>query len=227
MAENRQISRESLSPDQTHNSYEDPSDTPLRGQGEDTSGRCAGSNSAMPSSKECFSMRKITCLVGLLLAALPASARDMSPQDAPDFVPGRILVKFQPGVTTERAHTLIAAAGARTAGRSRKSASASLQLPERASEEAMARAFGQRAEVEFADVDRIVAPQEIVPNDPWYAAWEWHLKNIQCPAAWATTTGSPGVIIAILDSGVDGGASGSRAEHGSGLELLGQQQRYP
>src|SRR5207249_2133010 len=71
-----------------------------------------------------------------------------------------------------------------------------------ASETAQARAFGQQGEVEFAELDRLTPPA-MVPNDPQYSGC-WHLPKISCPQAWDITTGSNSIIIAIIDSGVDG-----------------------
>jgi subtilisin family serine protease len=41
-----------------------------------------------------------------------------------------------------------------------------------------------------------------VPGDVFYSR-QWHLPEIKAPAAWDITKGDPGVIIAVLDSGVD------------------------
>ena len=41
-----------------------------------------------------------------------------------------------------------------------------------------------------------------VPNDPMYGL-EWGLTRIKCPEAWDRTKGSPTVVVAVVDSGVD------------------------
>ena len=41
-----------------------------------------------------------------------------------------------------------------------------------------------------------------VPNDPLYGS-QWGLAKIKAPAAWDVVTGTPGVVIAIIDSGID------------------------
>jgi len=79
-----------------------------------------------------------------------------------------------------------------------------VELPEGADEEAFVNVFRSRSEVEFAELDRIVPVQEMIPNDPWYSNWEWYLPKISAPAAWQTTTGVSSVTIAIVDTGVDG-----------------------
>lgn len=54
--------------------------------------------------------------------------------------------------------------------------------------------------IAFAEVDAILAPSDI-PGDPGYAS-EWHLPFVNAPAAWDTARGS-GVLIAVLDTGID------------------------
>jgi subtilisin family serine protease len=42
----------------------------------------------------------------------------------------------------------------------------------------------------------------IVPNDPDYPS-QWGLNRINCPAAWDRTTGSPNIVVAVIDTGID------------------------
>lgn len=42
----------------------------------------------------------------------------------------------------------------------------------------------------------------IVPNDPDYPS-QWGLNHINCPAAWDRTTGSPNIVVAVIDTGID------------------------
>ena len=43
----------------------------------------------------------------------------------------------------------------------------------------------------------------LIPNDTYYASRQWGPQRMDCPAAWDLTTGSPDVIVAITDTGVD------------------------
>jgi thermitase len=43
---------------------------------------------------------------------------------------------------------------------------------------------------------------DVFPNDPYYAPYQWYGPVIGLPTAWGISTGSPGVIVAILDTGV-------------------------
>jgi hypothetical protein len=67
-------------------------------------------------------------------------------------------------------------------------------------EQAVARALANNPHVKFAELDMLVELQQD-PND-LYASAAWHLPKIQAPAAWDSSQGS-GVIVAILDTGVD------------------------
>jgi subtilisin family serine protease len=119
------------------------------------------------------------------------------------FVPGRVLVKFRDHIMSDHARNIIAALGARDADEMPSIGVHILDLPEQADEAGFAQAMAHRPEVEFAELDRILSPDEMTPNDPWYVN-QWHLKKIGAPTAWSSTTGSTEIIIAILDGGVDG-----------------------
>ncbi len=77
-----------------------------------------------------------------------------------------------------------------------------VRLPDGASETNVVQAFKAMPDVEFAELDQILSPEDVTPNDPWFPS-EWHLTKIAAPAAWSTTTGSNSVIVAICDTGVD------------------------
>jgi thermitase len=120
------------------------------------------------------------------------------------FVPGRLLVQFRPETLSLRTVDVIAEAGASDTGEIAGTGVHIVELPAGADEEVFVQVFQSRPEVEFAELDRIVEPAEIVPNDPWYANWQWELRKIGGPTAWSMNTGSSNIIIAICDTGVDG-----------------------
>jgi thermitase len=137
-----------------------------------------------------------------VLALLASVVLSTATHGAPSFAPGRVLVGFRPGVAPTRAQQVLEAGKGRSVGQIPPIGVHVVQLPEGASEVAAARAFGQRSEVAFAEPDGVLAP-DAVPNDPYYS-YQWHLPKIGAPTAWNTTTGSPSVTLAILDTGVDG-----------------------
>jgi subtilisin family serine protease len=120
---------------------------------------------------------------------------------APAFVPGRVLVKFNSNIGSTHAREVIAALSARHETEIHGAGVHVVELPYQANERAFLAAFQSRAEVEFAELDTLVAPQQTVPNDPLFPSW--FLQKIDAHNAWLTTTGNSNITIAILDTGVD------------------------
>lgn len=138
----------------------------------------------------------------LVAATANAQTQDEATLTGSPFVAGRILVQFRPETTKSRGRRLIAQTGANDAGEIPGIGVHILELPVGANEQAFAHAFKAQPEVEFAELDRIVAPESMTPNDPSYPN-QWHLPKIAAPTAWSNTTGSSSVTIAICDTGVD------------------------
>jgi len=67
--------------------------------------------------------------------------------------------------------------------------------------EAIQRVLSRRPEVKFVEKNEVFPP-DLTPNDPYYS-YQWHLRKILAPEAWDITQGSPGIIVAVLDTGVD------------------------
>jgi thermitase len=122
-----------------------------------------------------------------------------------EFVRGRVLVKFQSQVKSDHAGQIIAALGARDSKEIEGIGVHIVELPIQASEHAFVQAFMNRPEIHFAELDYILEPLQMIPNDPFYLDPNaWGLQKIKGPEAWSMNTGSPNIIIAILDTGIDG-----------------------
>ncbi len=139
----------------------------------------------------------IVLLVAALLGGIALDAQSAGPRK----VEGRLLVKPKPHVAEGQLQALFNAQGA-------QEQTALKQIDVRivsvvpARSDAVLDALRHNPSIEFAEQDYLHEPAT-VPNDTYYSL-EWHLPKIGAPAAWDTTVGSNSVIIAILDSGVDG-----------------------
>jgi subtilisin family serine protease len=119
----------------------------------------------------------------------------------PDMVPGRLLVKPRDGMNESALQQLFGKHGARQHAVLHRINVRILRVPD-AGRAAVMDALRHHPNIEFAESDAIVAP-DFIPNDPWYPQ-QWHLAKIQAAQAWDITQGNSSVIIAILDTGVDG-----------------------
>jgi subtilisin family serine protease len=135
--------------------------------------------------------------------AMAATALTAQAQEPIQFVPGRVLVKFKRDVPDSEAHSAFSRFRARAARKIEGIAVHVLELPEGASEEAYVQALRSQDDVEFAELDRLVHVSDVIPNDPMFGD-AWHLTRIAAPAAWSITTGSSNLVVAVLDTGVDG-----------------------
>ena len=75
-----------------------------------------------------------------------------------------------------------------------------LGIPADKTVEEMVAAFSGRPDVEYAEPNYI-AHAFMTPNDPYYS-YQWHMPLINMPAAWDQSTGTPGVVVAVIDCGV-------------------------
>jgi len=164
-------------------------------------------------------MKRITLTTSVLLLLLLYAPAYWGPRDSSAkgegrphaagpqnrHVPGRLLVRFRPGVASEHADAALRGVNGRAVRELPGIDVGVVELPAEADEATVARALSLLPEVEFAELDRILPAEQLIPNDPWYGdPNSWSLVKINGPDAWAISTGSSSVIIAILDTGVYG-----------------------
>jgi thermitase len=116
------------------------------------------------------------------------------------WVPGQILVAPRVGVGPADFDAALQRHGGRSKGRVGALDVHIVSVPAHA-EEAVAKALAHNPGIRFAELDVLVKPDITSANDTYYPDG-WHLATINAPAAWDSSLGS-GVIVAVLDSGVD------------------------
>ena len=175
-------------------------------------------------------------VAGAAQASAPFKTRDVAaaPATAPS---ARIIVRYHDGnavaSTVAGKSRLVSQAASRTGSAQLKSAAVShkRQLgigadlfvvagkPSRADMLALVAQLNADPAVAYAQIDELrrpvgpglrVTPSAAAPNDPYYAGYQWHLKNpaeagnaggINVPAAWDFSRGE-GVVVAVLDTGI-------------------------
>ena len=117
------------------------------------------------------------------------------------LVDARLLVRYRTQVTTAQAEVVERTHGARKKAEIRQLGIRVLEVP-RGSEAGALRSLAADPLVEFVERDQTVAMTNTAPNDYWWPS-QWSQVKTRANAAWDLTTGSPSVVIAVLDTGVD------------------------
>ena len=134
----------------------------------------------------------------LLIAFLGCYTQALAGQHR--WAEGRILVQPAAGLSDEDMGTILRHHHGQAMRKNHRLNLHVVQV-EPQSELAVAQDLARDPHIAFAEPDMLVELSVISPNDPDYAS-AWHLAKIQAPTAWATTQGQ-GVIVAVLDTGVD------------------------
>lgn len=149
-------------------------------------------------------MISLLAAVLLLFFALPVDMLAASPLAIPTAdlgsSPVEIVVRFKPGTTPWEMAMVHGRAGGRVNATIPAIGVQVVTVPARTAAARM-RSYAAHPRVMYAEPNYIA---EIIaePNDPYFSS-QWGLHKVEAPAAWDITTGSGGMSIAILDTGVD------------------------
>ena len=134
--------------------------------------------------------------------AIPRKATiDQQKRKPPANDPHTVLVKLRPGTSAADRDRLLAAVGGtlvRTVG------DGYLQITAKGSAAAAVKKLDKDPAVASAEFDR-VRYLTATPNDSFYASYQRYLATIRMPSAWNVQRSATGVIVAVVDTGVDTG----------------------
>src|SRR5688572_6017835 len=136
--------------------------------------------------------------VALFSPTARALAQPTLPQGA--HVPGELLVGRKAGVSDADLEQEYKGHGGKKIKSIPQINVHHIKVPDHALEKVEA-ALKKNSKVEFVEKNSI-GTGGLLPNDPGYAS-QWHLPRISAPQGWNISTGSPDVVIAVLDSGID------------------------
>ena len=143
-------------------------------------------------------VRALFLFLTIVLNSFPAAT---FAQDQPQWIEDELLVGFSAGVSRGPASDIYGGYGAELVAELSNINVHRIRVPPTALE-AIENALSHRAEVKFVERNYQL-PLSFIPSDPLYSS-QWHLPKIDADMAWDITQGSPQVIIAMLDTGVDG-----------------------
>jgi subtilisin family serine protease len=139
----------------------------------------------------------VCCVFAVILLSAPANAH----LGLSSYRPGAVLVRFQPDVSPYRIAALFSAQGWRAERVMEPIGVYSLRVPA-GREMAAIEALRGTPEVVYAELDyQAQAAEAVFPNDPDWAE-QWSLRKMGVTSAWEVVTGTPDIVIAVLDTGV-------------------------
>lgn len=139
-------------------------------------------------------------LLLLFLFSLIPPAQSTPPPSAGEFIPGELIIGLEAGHSVSALALPSEARPLKETPTLRKLNAAIVQVPQ-GKEEAYLRQLRSLPGVRFVERNGIVRA-DLIPNDPLWSS-QYGPSHVQAPTAWDTTTGSPAVILAIVDSGID------------------------
>jgi subtilisin family serine protease len=119
----------------------------------------------------------------------------------PSFVPDVLMVRFRPGTSAEQKQRVLAAAGVTVDHVIARIGVAVVRMAPDRRDQALARLRASRW-VAQTEKDAVVERLDTTPNDTYWNS-QWGLRRIGLPGAWDRTRGAAGVVVAVLDTGVD------------------------
>ncbi len=123
------------------------------------------------------------------------------PEGGAQLVPDRFLVRFKDGIAEDTRCSINAIHGCRQVESIPGINVQVLTVPKGRTLHDMLKIYQRNPHVEFAEPDYI-AYAAVIPDDPYFQTYQKSLHKIGAPAAWEITTGSAGVTVAVLDTGV-------------------------
>ncbi len=144
-------------------------------------------------------------MVMLVLMPSPAHAQEplTGPENQPAFVPGELLVKFRPGLSTQENELSLADVGGQVVDSLEEISVLKVSVPPGQEQQSAARLQTQ-ANVEFAEPNYLAYAQ-YVPNDliSNSLGGQWGMFKINTPDMLDITSGGSNVIVAVVDTGID------------------------
>jgi thermitase len=184
---------------------------------------CPPTSRATPSSQQSQSSSAPAAKTPAPAAGAKSSLRSAGPvartSTKPQYVPDTVVVSFEHRTTAAQANALLARIHARPLRSIANLRTQSVKVPHGTTAQALARLNRSRL-VGVATRDEVLSALSAAPNDANYNL-QWGLPLAGFPTAWAKTRGSRSVIVAVLDTGVNGSVPDLRGSVRPGIDLTG------
>lgn len=118
------------------------------------------------------------------------------------YKPGELLIRFKPDIPETRIIELHRLLGSTVLSRMDRSRLQKIKLKDGLSETEAIDQYTASNIVEIAEKHALRYTNELIPDDPYFSE-QWGLPVIRAPEAWSVERNAAGVVIAVIDTGVD------------------------
>ncbi len=124
-----------------------------------------------------------------------------------DAISGEVMVQFQEMVSLAKARDFLSEQGYKVIGEIKNSQVVLLKVPDGQEIQAI-RDLQSNPLVKYAEPNYIIRAcaepslSPAVPNDTYWSK-QWNMRKIEAPTAWSVVTGTPQIVVGIIDSGID------------------------
>jgi subtilisin family serine protease len=136
-----------------------------------------------------------------LLGLFQSDEQPLDDRGRPLYKSGELLVRFKEGVSDAERQVLHQSLGSTVVGRMTRQRIEKVKVREGLPEAEALRLYGASPFVDHVERHALRYPLKM-PNDPLFIE-QWGLAKIAAPAAWNFTQCEPGILIAVIDTGVD------------------------
>jgi len=137
----------------------------------------------------------------------------------PRFVPDVLMLRFRPGTSAMQQARVLADAGVTVDHAIARIGIVVVRMAPDRRDEALARLRASRW-VARTERDAVLERLDTTPNDTYWSS-QWGLRRIGLPGAWDRTRGEAGVVVAVLDTGVDPNHPDLRGAVLPGIDVVG------
>ena len=143
-----------------------------------------------------------------------------------EYRPDELLVRFRPDLEPEQIEAINGLNGATAIKRIPAINMYQLKLPDGSDLPAVQKTYQDSPLVEKVEPNIVLRLPQVTPDDKYFGD-QWGLQKVMVPEAWTITTGSPSVIVAILDTGVDANHPDLVHRIVDGYDIVHQQAGIP
>ncbi|HBZ54668.1 MAG TPA: hypothetical protein DEO88_04605 [Syntrophobacteraceae bacterium] len=143
-----------------------------------------------------------------------------------EYRPDELLVRFRPDLEPEQIEAFNALNGATVIKKVPALSMYQLKLPDGSDLTAVQKTYQDSPFIEKVEPNILLRLPQVTPDDKYFED-QWALQKMMVPEAWTITTGSPSIVVGVLDTGIDAKHPDLIHRIVDGYDIVNQQAGIP